>query len=344
MKKRPSSLLLFLVGLLSPVFSPQPAAPAPVASDVLSAMVTVHAEVPSSARTAQFLGEQRSGSGVVIDTQGHILTIGYLVMEAHRVEVTGIDGKRTPASVVAHDTQTGFGLLRANEPLNATPMPFGTSADLAERTEVIIASDSNAASVRPTLVTSRREFAGYWEYLLEDAIFTAPPHPRYAGAALIGPDGKLLGIGSLMVNDALPGRESLAGNMFVPIDHLKPILTDLIRTGRTKAAPRPWLGLFTEEFRDKLIIMFVAPDGPAEQAGVQVNDLVLKVAGQPVTDQADFYRKMWAIGQAGADITLTLLHGTEITDITVRSSDREQYFHTAPTPQKPDTAESLQAT
>ncbi len=344
MKKRPSSLLLFLVGLLSPVFSPQPAAPAPVASDVLSAMVTVHAEIPASARTAQFLGEQRSGSGVVIDTQGHILTIGYLVMEARRVEVMGIDGKRVPASVVAHDTQTGFGLLRADEPLNATPMPFGTSADLTERTEVIIASDSSAASVRPTLVTSRREFAGYWEYLLEDAIFTAPPHPRYAGAALIGPDGKLLGIGSLLVNDALPGRESLAGNMFVPIDHLKPILTDLIRTGRARAAPRPWLGLFTEEFRDKLIIMFVAPDGPAEQAGVQVNDLVLKVAGQPVADQADFYRKMWAIGEAGADITLTLLHGTEIKDITVRSSDRDQYFRPAPPPKKPDTAEALQAT
>ena len=223
-------------------------------------------------------------------------------------------------------------------------MPFGRSADLAERTEVIIASDSNAASVRPTLVTSRREFAGYWEYLLEDAIFTAPPHPRYAGAALIGPDGKLLGIGSLLVNDALPGRESLAGNMFVPIDHLKPILTDLIRTGRARATPRPWLGLFTEEFRDKLIIMFVAPDGPAEQAGVQVNDLILKVAGQPVTDQADFYRKLWAVGEAGADITLTLLHGTEIKDLTIRSADRDQYFRTTPAPKNPDTTEALQAT
>ena len=239
MKKRQSLFLLFFLGLLSPVFSPQLAHTVPVAEEVLSAMVTVHAEVPASARTAQFLGEQRIGSGVIIDTEGHILTIGYLVMEAHRVEVTGMDGKRVRATVVAHDTQTGFGLLRANEPLNATPMPFGTSADLAERTEVIIASDSTAASVRPTLVTSRREFAGYWEYLLEDAIFTAPPHPRYAGAALIGPDGKLLGIGSLLVNDALPGRGSLTGNMFVPIDHLKPILTDLIRTGRTRPPRGP---------------------------------------------------------------------------------------------------------
>ena len=344
MKKRQSLFLLFFLGLLSPVFSPQLAHTVPVAEEVLSAMVTVHAEVPASARTAQFLGEQRIGSGVIIDTEGHILTIGYLVMEAHRVEVTGMDGKRVRATVVAHDTQTGFGLLRANEPLNATPMPFGTSADLAERTEVIIASDSTAASVRPTLVTSRREFAGYWEYLLEDAIFTAPPHPRYAGAALIGPDGKLLGIGSLLVNDALPGRGSLTGNMFVPIDHLKPILTDLIRTGRTRATPRPWLGLFTEEFRDKLVIMFVAPDGPAEQAGVRENDLILKVAGQPVKDQADFYRKVWAVGEAGADITLTLLQGTEIKDITVRSSDRGQYFRTVPDPKKPDTAEALQAT
>ena len=342
MKKFRSPFALFFLGLLGTLASVQPADSQPVARDVLSAMVTVHAKVPASARTAQFLGEQRSGSGVVIDTEGHILTIGYLVMEASLVEVMGMDGRRIQASVVANDTRTGFGLLRTTEPLNVTPMQFGKSSDLAERTEVIIASDSSAASVRPTLVTSRREFAGYWEYLLEDAIFTAPPHPRYAGAALIGPDGKLLGIGSLLVNDALPGRESLAGNMFVPIDHLKPILDDLIRNGRTRAAPRPWLGLFTEEFRDRLVIMFVAPDGPAEQAGVKANDLILKVAGQPIKDQADFYRKMWAVGDAGTDVPLTLLQGTEIKEITVPSSDRGHYFRAPKTP-RPQ-SEPLQST
>ena len=342
MKKSQSPFLPFLMGFLGMLINVQPAQTQTVARDVLSAIVTVHSQVPASSRTARFLGEQRSGSGVVIDRQGHILTIGYLVMEANKIEVTGVDGRRIQATVVANDTRTGFGLLRASEPLNVTPMQFGKSADLTERTEVVIASDSSTASVRPTLVTSRREFVGYWEYLLEDAIFTAPPHPRYAGAALIGLDGKLLGIGSLLVNDALPGRESLTGNMFVPIDHLKPILKDLISQGRTKKARRPWIGLFTEEFRDKLIIMFVAPDGPAEKSGIKANDLILKVAGQPVKDQADFYRKMWAVGEAGADIPLTLLQGTEIKTIIVRSSDRGHYFRQPVTPSPP--SEPLQST
>lgn len=323
--------LLSVAGVWS---SSAPAHAAPVAREVLSAMVTIRAEVPADARTARFLGERRRGSGVVIDDRGHILTIGYLVIEANLIEVRGNDGRRVPATLVANDIRTGFGLLRASEPLDAAPMPLGKSSELAERTELVIASGSTAASVRPTLITSRREFTGYWEYLLEDAIFTAPPHPQYAGAALIGPDGKLLGIGSLLVNDALPGRESLAGNMFVPIDHLKPILDDLIRNGRTKYAPRPWLGVFTEEFRDKLIIMYVAPDGPAERAGVHENDLILKVAGRPVQGQADFYRKIWALGDAGAEIPLTLLQGTETKDIVVRSADRRQYFRKPSPPRR----------
>ena len=327
-------LLTGLLGVLAPGIGSSPAQMPRDARNVLSSIVTVRTEVPSEARTAKLLGVQRRGSGVVIDDAGHILTIGYLLIEADLIEVRGADGRRISATPVANDMRTGFGLLRTDEPLDVAPMPFGNSSALAERTELIIASDSTAASVRPTLVTSRREFAGYWEYLLEDAIFTAPPHPRYAGAALIGPDGALLGIGSLLVNDALPGHEALAGNMFVPIDHLKPILDDLIRNGRTGKTPRPWLGVFTEEFRDRLVVVSLAPDGPAEQAGVRENDLILKVAGRPIEDQADFYRKVWALGDAGTEIPLTLLQGAETTEVAVRSADRQGYFR-MPLPRAP---------
>ena len=327
-------LLTGLLGVLGPgIGSPLAQMPRD-ARNVLSAIVTIRTEVSSEARAAKLLGVQRRGSGVVIDDAGHILTIGYLLIEADLIEVRGADGRRISATLVANDMRTGFGLLRADEPLDAVPMPFGNSSALTERTELIIASDSTAASVRPTLVTSRREFAGYWEYLLEDAIFTAPPHPRYAGAALIGSDGALLGIGSLLVNDALPGHEALAGNLFVPINHLKPILDDLIRNGRTRNAPRPWLGVFTEEFRDRLVVVYVAPDGPAEQAGVRENDLILKVAGRPIEDQADFYRKVWALGDAGTEIPLTLLQGAETTEVAVRSADRRGYFR-IPLPRAP---------
>lgn len=333
----------WLLGLLL-ALGGQAVCAAPIADEVLSAIVTIHAEVPASARTARFLGTERDGSGVVIDTEGHILTVGYLIIEASSVEIMLNGNRRVQATVIGNDYRTGFGLLRATEPLDVTPMSLGQSSQLTERTELLVVSDSTPASIRPTLVTSRREFAGSWEYLLEDAIFTAPPHPHYAGAALIGAEGKLLGIGSLLVNDVLPGRQALTGNMFIPVDRLKPILEDLIRKGRPAASPQPWLGLFTEEFRDKLIIMSVAPGGPAEQAEVHANDLVLKVAGKPIKDQADFYRKIWALGDAGADIPLTLLQGTEIKEIVVHSSDRDSYFRTAPSPKKPDKEKTLQST
>ena len=333
----------WLLGLLL-TLGGQAVCAAPITDEVLSAIVTIHTEVPASARTARLLGTERDGSGVVIDTEGHILTIGYLIIEASSVEIMLNGSRRIQATVVGNDYRTGFGLVRATEPLDVTPMSLGQSSQLSERTELLVVSDSTPTSIRPTLVTSRREFAGSWEYLLEDAIFTAPPHPRYAGAALIGAEGKLLGLGSLLVNDVLPGRQTLTGNMFIPVDHIKPILGDLIRKGRPAASPQPWLGLFTEEFRDKLIIMSVAPDGPADQAGVRVNDLLLKVAGKPIKDQADFYRKIWALGDAGANIPLTLLQGAEIKEIVVRSSDRESYFRTTPAPKKPDKGEPLQST
>ena len=313
----------------------------PSTEEVLSAVVRVDAEVPANARTAAFLGQQRTGSGVVIDKQGHILTIGYLVMEAHTVIVSTASGRQMTATVIANDSRSGVALLGLKEPLDVTPIRFGESAGLKERTEAIIASGSTMAPLQPTLVTSRRTFAGYWEYLLEDAIFTAPPHPQYAGAALIGKDGKLLGIGSLLVNDALPGRKALAGNMFVPIDRLKPILSGMIVDGRTKEEPLPWVGLFTEEFRDKLIVMFVAPNGPAEKAGMKTNDLVLEVANRPIKNQADFYVKMWNLGRAGTAIPLTVLQGTEIRHLTIESTDRSMYYQ-QPLPNQP--IEELQST
>jgi len=185
-----------------------------VASDVLAAVVKVHSQIPADARTAPFLGTKREGSGVVIDADGLVLTIGYLVLEATKVEVVDSDGKSITATVVAYDYDSGFGLLRATEPLGIKPMKFGRSSEVGEREQVLVAGYGGSQSVRPALVASRREFAGFWEYLLEDAIFTAPPYPNFSGAALIGRDGKLLGIGSLFVNDALPGERELPGNMF----------------------------------------------------------------------------------------------------------------------------------
>jgi S1-C subfamily serine protease len=175
-------------------------------------------------------------------------------------------------------------------------------------------------------VISRKEFAGYWEYLLEDAIFTVPPYLNFGGAALIGRDGRLLGIGSLYTQVMIQGFGSIPCNIFVPIDLLNPILSDLMTRGRSREAPRPWLGLNTEEAHGRVFILRVTSEGPAERAGLQPEDLILTVSGKAVNGLADFYRKVWALGNAGVDVSLGILRGTQIRDITVQSGDRYQFL------------------
>ena len=327
--------LLFLVALLA-VPAPSPADDDPIHT-ALSAVVHIRAEIPPTARTARFLGTQREASGIVIDAEGLILTIGYIVLEAESVAVTSLDGRSVGATLIGNDYETGLSLLRTAQPLPVPPVPLGLSAELTEQTEVLVASYGALEAVRPALVTARREFTGYWEYLLEDAIFTAPPHPNFAGAALIGSRGHLLGIGSLFVGDALQGgsgEQRLPGNMFIPIDRLKPILPALLATGRTPKPPRPWLGLFTEEIGGHLFISGTIPEGPSAQAGLRPGDIIVGVGDRTVSDRAEFYRAVWAQGEAGVEIPLQILRESAIQTLPVRSLDRDQYFQTEQAPQQ----------
>ena len=298
----------------------------------LEAVIGVRASVPQDARTARTLGTDRAGSGIVIDDQGLVLTIGYLVMEAISADLILPGNRSVPADIVAYDYETGFGLLRALAPLGVTPMPLGNSATLTLDTQALVAGSSGTGQPKVTgaVVVSRREFAGYWEYLLPDAIFTAPPHFEFGGAALIGRDGTLLGVGSLIVGDAGGPERQMPGNMFVPIDALKPILADLIATGRSKLPARPWLGISSEEARGRLFVTRVAPGGPAAKAGVAANDIIVAVAGDPVTDQADFYRKVWALGNAGTEVPLTVLNSKGLNEIKITSASRYDHLKLKP--------------
>lgn len=302
----------------------------PKFGEILAAIVRVRAEIPVTARTATSLGTEREGSGVIIDSNGLIVTIGYLILEAARAEVTLPSGKNIPVEIVAYDHNTGFGLLRAPMPIDVTPMKLGKSASLEETARVLVSGFGGAAAVRPAIVVSRRPFAGYWEYLLEDAIFTSPPYPNFGGAALIGPEGELLGIGSLVVGDALTGEKQLPGNMFVPIDRLKDILKDLLASGRSSGPSHPWLGIYSEEFRGRLFVTRLAEEGPATQAGIQEGDIIVAVGESTINSMADFYRKIWARGDAGVDIALTVLRGSKLVNVTVHSRDRYKWLRLNP--------------
>ncbi len=289
----------------------------------LDAVVRVEAVVPGDARTAGVLGTKRAGAGAVIDSSGLVLTIGYLILEASEVTIGVHDGRSLPAVIVAYDHESGFGLVRTLTPPDVTPLRLGDSSNADASFDAIVAGFDAAPNAIPAKVVSRRPFAGYWEYLLESAIFTEPPYSGFGGAALLDPDGKLIGIGSLFVGDARAPNTRSPGNMFVPINELKPILADLLETGRRAGASKPWLGVTSTDLQGHLMVRRTSPDGPAAEAGIRAGDILVSVNGQPIADMADFYRKVWAQGPAGSSIRLQVLHpGVGLEEVQVQSMDR----------------------
>lgn len=290
--------------------------------DLLSGIVRIKTFINPDGRTSATLGREREGSGVVIGSDGLILTIGYLIVEAQSAEVTDNDGKRSAADVVGYDHETGFGLLRAASSLRTRPVPLGSSRDLAVGDRVIVAGGGGTAVIGPATVAAKRQYAGSWEYLLDEAIFTSPAMPWWSGAALITRDGKLAGIGSLAVPDAKGKGRGDPGNMFVPIDRLGPILADLIADGRSGAPPKPWLGLNTEERNGRLIVQRVTPGSPADRAGVTVGDAIATVGDKRPRTLADLYRAIWATGPAGVNVRMQVQRKGETVDVDMRSMNR----------------------
>jgi S1-C subfamily serine protease len=290
--------------------------------ELVSAVVRIKTHVNPEGRTVEGLGREREGSGILIDNDGLVLTIGYLMVEAYAAEVVDNSGRTVPASVVGYDHETGFGLLRTMEPLKLKPMPLGKSADVKERDPVLVASFGGPDMVAGAYVVAKREFAGNWEYMLDEALFTAPPHPAWSGAALINREGKLVGVGSLIVGDAAGGSDKTPGNMFVPIDRLLPVLGDLISDGRVAGPGRPWLGVNTDELRGRLFVSRVTPGGPAEKAGLKRGDVVVGVNGEPPKNLADFYRKVWAQGAAGTTVAIDVLQDSQVRRVEIKSINR----------------------
>lgn len=301
------------------------------AEAVLGSVVRVRTQALPDARSNASLGSTREGSGVIIDDRGHILTIGYLVIEADAIEVTSVDGKTSPATLVGYDHATGFGLLRAVLPLGAQSIGLGASAELTLREPVMVAPYGGRESIKLAYVVSKRTFAGSWEYLLDSAIYISPPTLAWAGSALISREGKLVGIGSLLVRDSIESGVPLPGNVFVPIDLIKPILADLIDKGRASGPSRPWLGMATEEVQGRLFVARVSSEAPAERAGIRPGDIIVGVGADTVTTHAELYRKLWSLGPAGTEVPLQVLQGVSLKEIKVRSIDRTEYFRVKPT-------------
>jgi S1-C subfamily serine protease len=315
--------LLTAAALIAAAVIPASAQPRPL-DEVVAGVVRVKMAIEPDGRTVEGLGREREGSGVVIDGDGLVLTIGYLMVEARTAEIGTADGRTVPATVVGYDHESGFGLLRALLPLKTAPIPFGRSADLKEGEPVVVASFGGPSMAGLAKVAAVREFAGSWEYLLDQALFTAPPHPAWSGAALLNREGRLVGIGSLVVGEVGGGKGP--GNMFVPVDLLQPILGDLLARGQAPGPGRPWLGMTVNEVGDRLLVGRVAPEGPAAKAGVEAGATIVGVAGARPSGLADLYRKVWALGGAGAVVPLDLSRNDETRRVEVTSGNRLEHL------------------
>ena len=296
-------------------------AQSPTLEQLLSGVVHLKTFITPDGRTRETLGPEREGTGIVIDDNGLVLTIGYLMVEAISAEITTNDGRTVGANVVGYDNESGFGLLQTITPLKVRALQMGKASDIKVGDPVVVASYGGPGGMAPVHVIAKREFAGNWEYLLDEAIFTAPLHPAWSGAALISHDGKVVGVGSLKVPDASGKGDNQSGNMFVPIDRLSPILADLISDGRTAVA-HPWLGINTDDVGGHLVVSRVTAGAPAEKAGVRKGDIIVAVNGETPKSLPDLYRKIWSQGDAGADIPLEVLRNHQRRTLQVHSINR----------------------
>jgi S1-C subfamily serine protease len=288
----------------------------------LDSIVLLRAEVPEDAFTAGILGTERIGNGVVIRDDGLVLTIGYLITEATTIWLNTNQGAVVPGHALAYDQPTGFGLVQPLGKLDVPALARGAAASCRVGDEVVLAGHGGRKHALKAKIIAKREFAGYWEYVLDEALFTAPAHPHWSGAALIDAEGRLVGSGSLMVQEEMGGN-TVQGNMVVPVDLLEPILDDLLKFGRAKRPARPWLGLYATEVKGHVVVSGLAGGGPAERSGVQVGDIVMDVAGGRVGGLADMFRKIWRVGPAGVEVPLTLVREGTVSRIQVRSADRQ---------------------
>jgi S1-C subfamily serine protease len=292
----------------------------------LSSVVGLRATVPDDAFTAETLGTERAGHGVIIREKGLVLTIGYLVTEAETIWLSLGDGRIVQGHTLGYDQESGFGLVQALGRLDLPALPLGHSAAARVGDRVVVGGVGGRERSVAASIVAKQEFAGYWEYVLDQAIYTGPAHPNWGGTALIGRSGELLGIGSLQLEQERMKGATERLNMIVPIDLLKPILDDLLTLGRRRSPPRPWLGLYATEVEDRIVVVGLANRGPAQLADLRIGDIVLSVRGEDVSDLAGFFRGIWSLGDAGVEVPLTIYRDGRTLDLNVTSADRNRFF------------------
>jgi S1-C subfamily serine protease len=292
----------------------------------LASVIGLKADVPADAFTAETLGRERRGHGVLIDADGLVLTIGYLLIEAETVWLTTNDGKVTQGHPLAFDSVSGLGLVQALGALDVRPAPIGDPALVAPGDRLVIAGAGGAGQALATQLVARQEFAGYWEYAIDEAMFVSPAHPLWGGAGVFNERGELVAIGSLQVEHGENEHDKAFLNMVVPVDLLRESLDFLVKTGRPPGPPRPWAGFYAIEMGERIVVAGLAEEGPADKAGLESGDIILSICGEKPARLADLWKKIWAAGPAGVDLPMIVERDDKVFELTITSADRLQFF------------------
>ncbi len=306
--------------------APAPSAPPPSIQQVQSAVVGIQVAVPLDRPSALSLGPVRMGSGVIFDPAGYILTVSYIVLDAKIIQVTLRGGRKVPAKLVGLDLEDGLAVVRleGDGPWPAAPLGDSSKVSVGMSTATIGVNEDNGLSVTSGSIREIRNFVGYWEYMLNRAFVVAPPNPAFGGSPLVNDQGEVIGIVSFRIGES----QISSSNVAIPIDLFTPVKDELIAKGRVESrGPRPWLGLYTIPTPDGLVVAGASPIGPAEDAGFQRGDVILRLNGEPVESQEAFYRKLWQ-NPLGQEMALLIKRASRFEVIKVRPVDRYQLFRT----------------
>ena len=293
----------------------------------LGTLVSIQSYIPDNAMSAGMLGTERTGHGIRLREDGLIVTIGYVVTEAEEIWITSHDRRAVPGFVVGSDFESGLALIKPTMPLPGPIMEIGDPSMLGVGDTACIAGsrEANPQAVEVHVV-AKQEFAGRWEYVLDKAIFTAPPYESWSGAALLDQEGRLCGVGSLVIQGFEVNETRRATNMFVPIDLLPPIIDEICEYGRRSTPPRPWLGLLVDDEDDGLIVVGVYRNCPADKAGLRPGDVIIRGGDQPVHSLANMFKTVWSLGAAGINVPLLVLRSSQLQEVVIRSTDRSEFL------------------
>lgn len=268
------------------------------------------------------------GSGVIVDRRGHIITNHHVIQGAAEIRVQLADGRTATPVIVGTDPDSDLAVLRI-EIADPPVMPMGRSDSL--RAGDVVLAIGNPFGLSQTVTqgivsATGRGRLGVTDF--EDFIQTdAAINFGNSGGALINLDGQLIGINTAVLSQTL-GTDGIS--FAIPVNMVRGVMDEIIQHGHVQ---RGWLGVSTEEISRAearalkisppvaLRITAIDPNGPAAHSGLNVNDVLIQLNGQPLNNAQEALNRVAAM-RPGSRVTITVLRGKEHVNLSAVLKER----------------------